>query len=122
MVGELINKYFKKYSINQSAVITTEEIYKTLSNDDKKKIILRVGNGIAFIFVTYTSFYVSFKRHNQRQEEKIPDLLQYCIYEGEYEPTNSDLSFIKATYNDFKLTHLYKYNTGIQLLWGVGKK
>ena len=52
---------------------------------------------------------------------KIPDLLQYCIYEGEYEPTNSDLSFIKATYNDFKLTHLYKYNTGFNFFGGWAK-
>ena len=51
----------------------------------RKKSLLIVGNGIAFTFVRYTRFYVSFKRHNQRQVEKIPDLLQYCIYEGEYE-------------------------------------
>ena len=25
------------------------------------------------------------------------------------------------TYRDFKVTHLYKYNTGVQLLWGSKK-
>ena len=109
VVGELLNNYFKKYSHSKSTVITTEDIYKTFSADDKKKILIKTGNVISFTFVRYTSFYVSFKRHNQRQVEKIPDLLQYCIYEGEYELTNDDdLRFIKTTYRDFKLTHLYK--------------
>ena len=49
-------------------------------------------------------------------------MLQYCcIYEGEYELTNSDLNLIKTTYNDFKLMHFYKYNTGVQLLAGWTK-
>ena len=48
--------------------------------------------------------------------EKIPNLLQYCIYEGGYELTDSYLNFIKATHNDFKLTYLYKYNMGVQSL------
>ena len=30
-------------------------------------------------------FFVSSKRHHQRQAEKILDMLQYCIYEEEYE-------------------------------------
>ena len=78
----------------------------------KKNLLV---NGFVF---NYTSVYVSFKRHNQRQVEKIPDLRQYCIYKEEYELTVSDLRFIKTTYNDFKLTHLHKYNTRIQLLEG----
>ena len=43
-------------------------------------------------------------------------MLQYCIYEGEYELKDADLMFMKTTFNDFKLTHLYKYNTRFQLL------
>ena len=62
------------------------------------------------------SFYVRFKRHNQRQIQKLPDRLQYSIYKGEYELKNANLIFIKTTFNKFKLTHLCKYNNGIQLL------
>ena len=65
-------------------------------------------------------FFVSFKRHINEKCKKIPDLLQNCIYEGENELTDSDLNLIKTSSNDFKLTHIYKYNTGVQILGGEG--
>ena len=117
-VDELINRFFKKYANETSIVITTEKIYKKLLDGKKKRIVIKVRNGIAFNFVRYTSLYVSLKRHHQRKVEKIPYLLQYCIYEGEYELKKLDLRHIKTTYGDFKLTHLYKYNSSIQLLRG----
>ena len=103
-------------------MITTDEIYKELSDGKKKRIAIRVGNGIAFNFVRYRSFYVNFKRHHQRQVEKIPDLLQYCIYEGKYELKESGFRYIKADYGIFKLTHLCKYNTDVQILGGWPSK
>ena len=65
-------------------------------------------------------FFVSFKRHINEKCKKIPDLLQNCIYEGENELTDSDLNLIKTSSNDFKLTHIYKYNTGVQIPGGEG--
>ena len=50
-------------------MITTEQMYKKVSDEKKKRTVIKVGNGNAFDFVRYTSFYVSFKRHNQRQVE-----------------------------------------------------
>lgn len=50
-------------------MITTEQLHKKLSDEKKKRIVIKLGNENAFDFVRYTSFYVSFNRHNQRQVE-----------------------------------------------------
>ena len=97
-------------------MITTEQMHKKLTDEKKKRIVIKVGNGNAFDFVRYTSFYVSFKRHNQRQVESNTWHIEIFVYQSDYELTKSNLRFIKTEYRDFKLTHLYKYNKVFNVL------
>ena len=56
-------------------------MYKKVSDEKKKRTVIKVGNGNAFDFVRYTSFYVSFKRHNQRQVENNTWFIEiFCLW------------------------------------------
>ena len=91
-----------------------------MSDSQKEKIVIRVGNGITFI-LSDTGVLMLVSKGITTDKYKVPDILQYCIYEGEYELMDYDLRNIKTTYKDFKLTHLYKYNMDVQLLGGWTK-
>ena len=52
----------------------------------------------------------------QRFDTKIPNFVQYCVYFGEYELKDSEIQGMKATCADYNMTHLCKFNSGVQIL------